>query len=503
MEVYQFYAPCKRKMSDNYENKPGEETEGAVEEVTTNATIETGEPFPSSTEDPYISSAFTTEAALEAPKKKNKMFLALGGGIAILAILLVGIFSLAGRGAGLSGNKGIVSQAISNTMKDQSQFIKAFNFEALGNIVKNKDYALSLEASSGYYKGSISYNEKGDSKQFSGNVGMSFLQLDIVGEITPTLIKMQIPMVHDRILTYDYTAEKTGAIVDYVGKEQLDQIDSIFKAQGVSDSEKAASEKFDKAIMEEFRSIDMNKIDKRDFTVNGESKSSNGYRMVITKTNVNNVLNATEELFKLSYPEGVSNAGDVETMVEEARAEIEGMEDLYLDFYIYDKKLSAIVIADKNQEYEVQVLFEGGGRRTELVKLVMIKDGNIDTEISIAGKTEGNIETHTLSVTEYGETAEMGSIVYDTKSGEFKVQQANGYPEVLLQGTIKAEKNQWQLSFKQEMEDPEFPEIGIAITIKKGADIKKLEGTEFNIGTASDEELQNILQEYLGFFFGL
>lgn len=486
--MYVTYAPCEDEMEDNFEKKPEDISIEQFDPLT--GKLEAGDTLPAG-------------EAIAAPKSKKTVYAAVGIGVALVAIVLICIISLVAKGKGFSGDKGKVLQAISNTVKEQPKLLEDLNLGLLSEIAKTKDYSITLDATAGYYKGAISYNEKAETKQFSGNVGMSFFQLDLLGEITPKLVKLQIPMVHDRILTYDYTAKKTGAIVDYIGEEYLDQVDILLKQQQETDKVQKSSDKIVKAMEKELNSLEVKKIGKKEFTVDGSLKSSNGYRMIIKKENVNKIFDVWEEMFKSYYSEEFITGAEAEDIMEEARLEIENMKEIYVDFYIYEKKLAAIILSDETEKDEHQVLFEGGTRRTENMKLIVVSEGDVESEVSLEGKTEGNVETIKIVVTEYGESSEVANITYDTKSGDFKLFLADSYSETELNGTIKTDKNQWQLSLHQTTEDSEFPEITVAITMKKGAVIKKMEGTEFDVGNASDEELQNVLNEYFGFLFGL
>ena len=135
------------------------------------------------------------------------------------------------------------------------------------------------------------------------------------------------------------------------------------------------------------------------------------------------------------------------------------------------------------------MLFEGGDYRAQ--NIIIAFEG--DEMIEIEGETNGSVEERSLTI----EGEEFFSYEYDSKSGDFECFISDGYEEYEIANANIKSKN-GQVTFYAE--DVSFEGVGMEmeLTIKKGAKIDKLSGETFDLGNASESELEDLVVDELG-----
>lgn len=97
-------------------------------------------------------------------------------------------------------------------------------------------------------------------------------------------------------------------------------------------------------------------------------------------------------------------------------------------------------------------------------------------------------------------TAEI-SITYDTKSGDISCEYDDGWFNCYLSGVYKHSGSEASFTL-QELEydgDSLMDDVSLSAFVKKKADIEKYEGEEFDLGSADQEDFEDLayeLEEY-------
>ncbi|MCR4787713.1 MAG: hypothetical protein K5888_03915, partial [Lachnospiraceae bacterium] len=180
---------------------------------------------------------------------------------------------------------------------------------------------------------------------------------------------------------------------------------------------------------------------------------------------------------------------DVDDLMDEMFGEfddtIEDMEDFEIDFYIYQNALAAIEAEVEDEKISLQ--FQGGDYRAQNILLE-----SDEFTSAIKGKIDGNKETMTVEV----DDEEVFAYEFDSKSGDLTLTVNDGYDEYELEGiNIKSEDDEVVISLDEFAPEDSEIEINGTITIKKAAKIKEMSGDEFDIGSADEDELEEVINE--------
>ena len=163
------------------------------------------------------------------------------------------------------------------------------------------------------------------------------------------------------------------------------------------------------------------------------------------------------------------------------------MPEVEATFYLYKKELAAIILDIDG--YEMEILFEGGDYRAQNIVIAMEGDEIVEIE----GETNGSVEERILTV----EGEEFISYEYDSKSGDFECFISDGYDEYeIADANIKSKNG--QVTFYVEDFTVDGVGMEMELIIKKGAKMDKLSGETFDLGNASESDLEDLIYDELG-----
>lgn len=418
----------------------------------------------------------------EAPKKKKLLPLIISLAVvlaAAAAVVLIGIFS----GAFISDKNKVIA-AIGNTF-EVPEIVKVLDFN---DIVTSGAYTVGIESEIDDVSFHVDYLRTKDKQAVNGNIGSLGINGEFSGILDDNQLKLQIPFLDDeKILVYHYDRENTGYLMEIleeygVNDQVLNQfLDTLYNGTEESDSSLEVNKELFQNIWEIYKNLEFKKLEKRTFTIDGNNVSCNGYETVITaqmmKDTLNHIQNAMNEQPAYSARE------DMQEVFDNLREVLSsGNVQVRLKFYIYKKKLAA-VRAEVNEE-DIEIRFEGGNTRTQNMGIYM--SGLKMMEVK--GTTEGQKDTSILS----SMGTELMRWSYDKGTGEFDASLSlynYGYSEdnYSIRGKITNEDEYGEIDIS-ELNMGDGP-MKMKITIQKGADIKDIEGEEFDIGNATVYEL--------------
>ena len=253
-----------------------------------------------------------------------------------------------------------------------------------------------------------------------------------------------------------------------------------------------ASKEFYDALLDEYKTLDFEEVKEAKFEVDGKDRACEGYKTVITKKNIQNLIDAYEEATSEELEEleelmlDLDPSYTAESYAEafdELKEELEDMPNVTATFYLYDNKLACVELQPKGDK-AVQIQFLGGDRRAQNMRIVD-EDGYVGFEM--IGEKDGSTETFEL----FADEMSILSFEYDSKSGDFSLYS----DEVSVSGTIESDRNGLTIVINEFSDEYDSYDFEGSISLKKGADFKKLDGDKFDIGNASEDELMDLMTE--------
>lgn len=448
----------------------------------------TGQPINPTLVQPQPQMAFDPMTGMplqQPPKKKKKTGLIVG--------IVAGVVVVAGAGTVFAGvqsgfflsksNK--VLRATANTFSESSHVMEALSGLS---VMSSKAYTVDIKGEAEGYSVQATYAEKDDEKQISGSVeGPELSDVEFLAGIDKDEIKLSAPLLGDKIYTYNYNEKKNGYLVDSMGADNVETLDKLCKQLFSDEEQKKNVEELSKKYSEMYKKLEFESADKESFEVDGKDRKCAGYKTTITSDYMVECVDIFEDYMDAQMGDLVEQAttgsdyDDYKESFDELRDAFKEMPDLDITFYIYKNKLACVKAVEPSKEdQDIQMLFKGGDWRTQNMELISCGE----SVMKISGSQDGNEEVFGVSI----EGEKVGELTYDFKSGEYTLDIED---EGSVSGTLEGRRDGLKLTM-------EGAGVNISLDVKKGAELQKFSGEKFDIGNASEEELQALVQEIYG-----
>lgn len=477
---------------------PVNETADAPTEVLTNNAANAAQQQPTMGFDPMTGQPMGFDSMTGQPiggqTKKKKGFFKSTAGKAVLALVIVAVIACGGVAfafsSGILGSDSDkVLKAIKNTLNDKGELTQAFE---IGDIAKSNEYTMGFSVESDGVSVDASYLSGKQGKQMNGSINAYSADIDFALNLTKDKLQVQIPYISDKIFTYNYTGDNTGYLMKELDSDEVEALNKLIEYCYNSSYNDEAVEKLKDAVADEYKTLEFESVKEEKFEVDGKERSCKGYETVITKENIENLIDAYEEATSenlsdieelMTELDSTYTVGSYTEAFDEVRDALEEMPDVAVTFYLYANKLACIELQPKGDE-AIQIQFLGGDRRAQNMRVVD-EDGNVGFEI--VGEKDGSNEIMELITDD--ET--VLSLEYDSKSGAFGIYSE----EFNISGTIESDKDGLTITIDEVSDEYDDYDFEGTFSLKKGADFEELDGDEFDIGNASEDEVMDLMYE--------
>ena len=269
-----------------------------------------------------------------------------------------------------------------------------------------------------------------------------------------------------------------------MGEETLKELDEqLLASANAQVTEKEITEQVAKVLMDEYKTIEVKKADKKTFEIDDKERKCKGYTVVVTEENIENFVKGIENIYEVY---GIMN-DDLKEATETLYDAIKGIDDKEVTFYLYKNKLASINTEIDNEEMELHFL--GGTRRIQNIEVLV--DGTTVTEIK--GTVDGSTEKTSL----YFDKEKVASVQYNSETGELEME---GSPEFEFEfsGVIKSKKD----SLVLDINNFDYPEMDLhfdgQLAITNEVEYQEISGDEFNLKTASESDWMEMIGNALG-----
>lgn len=418
------------------------------------------------------------------PGKKKWAMIAVGvaAAVAVLAIAAAAVGRL------VMGPGGKVLQAAAATMKEKPELVN--DFGALSDILLADEYTVGADVE---YDGNTVTGEFVNTvsdKQIKVNVDLDGGQIHFLCGVHSGVLKATLAD-WDYVLVYDPARENDGVIYDGFPKREIelfnDALQNITRQKvRVSEIQEDAAA----AFLQEFKALDLRKVNSREFEIDHKERECEGYEARIREKNIVNFMSDFGERVSKRLDKSVID--DFEDGMDDLIDEIEDSGfDVDVTFYLYKKKLAAVIVeSDRNQKCGIE--FRGGDYRMQNMAIVYEDDGDMQELLTIDTRRRDSREIIELEADDMDIT-----ITYDTKSGEIAFEYSEFDEDYLIEGVYKHSGSEVSFALEDCEGIPglENGDIGLNIYVKKAADIEKYRGEEFDLGSADEDELEDLLDD--------
>ena len=420
---------------------------------------------------------FGSNTATPAPKKGKKIW-AIAAVVA--AVVLIVIIAGVSSGAFL-GRSSKILLAVKNTFEEQPRFVEDMKIEDILSWLESGKYTINVKADALDTVMDVSYSASPSEIQVYGNIeGDGMPEMDFLGGLDKEQLRVQLPSVSDVVFVYDYREEADGILFEDFDEDEVELFNEALASVWDTDAQDEVSEKIQDAFLDMYKDLEIESIDSKKFEVDGKDRKCTGYALTITADDLLDFWDEVETIYEKEYE---SEADLMRESMRDIRQELRYMPDMDIEIYTYKNELACILVEVPDEDFEMELLFKGGDFRTQNMELSVYDYGYEETYI-IEGSKDGSTEEYELSYESDNYSYDIVTIEYDHKSGNFSIE--NDYDEIT--GNIASSGNTVAITV-------EYENIEMMISFAKGAKLYDIKGDEFNVGTATEEDLEDISEE--------
>lgn len=393
----------------------------------------------------------------DAPKKSNKKLII--GIVIVAAVLLAGVVLY----FVLINTKGKIPSALIKTFGDLEHQNKVIEALDISELVANQKYTVRFDVDTsvpevGDTSVTAALTVNKDVAELSGDVDISYIPtIEFTIQLDENELRATCPMIPDRLFIFDYKGQNKGYIDEFVSSDVINEgLAEVY--ENFFDDENLLSFADEITnLVEEYKDIEFEDIDDKEYTIDGKEVMCQGYKTHLNKRVINNMLPGFSGIFN----------------------EVKGMD---IELYIYKDELAAVKFMPEDVDEDFELCFEGGDYRLQNISLLI----NGKEEGRFESKITGNVETASIS----GPLGEIISYEYDFGEGELTVD-IPGFDSV----NAKLIRDERKFSFELDYIDIGDTYLGASIAITPDAKLSDMSGEEFDLGNATEEEFDELIDE--------
>lgn len=417
------------------------------------------------------------------------------------AVAVVGgtVTAAAMNGAFLSKPNKIMTAGV-NTFQEAMLVEDLMEF---AKIATTKEYTLEVGAEYNDLEAQISCmvdgKKKGISAEVKGSLYATSLDLEADLVLDKKDVSFYAPALGDVVYQYDYTKIPKGELFAEVSESDIQLVNELLEyLYNLEASSTIDSKDLYRAVMDEVKEMSIEKVDKKEFSINDKDKNCTGYEVRVKGKNLANILDNLYDLFEEQYKKELEKLADIEgaeldveeilSQMDEELADVKEdlreMEPVDVTFYL--NGLTYAAIEAEVQDVKMQVLFEGGKRPTQNMRFKV--EG--ETIAQIKGSTEDGIDSSRIIV----EDETVLKIRHDKKSGVTRFTVGDGDLAASFKISIKNERSSSKVKL-YDIEGMGADGIEVYIGLEKGAKFPSMRGEKFDIGSASEEDFEELVEK--------
>ncbi len=453
----------------------------------------TGEPI-YSVRKMVLTSTEKGEVAKKVDAKKFVPVIAVVAAVVVVILAAVALFK-----SGIFGGKAMkIVNAVSNTMADDTLISTISDASSVLGATE-QTFDVSAEASMYGVGGNVDFLIAADSKNAKvyteATLDAAGIKESLQFYFDENKIQLALPDLCDKVMEYNVGGKNDGFLAELIEDETdatMKDVDTFITTAAKLCMEKEEyNDAVGKNMLKVFKDVKIENADKKEFEIDGKDRKCKGYTVTITHDNIEAMLQAVKDAYVDVYGDDLDAFADAlealtgesidadDILDETFGDEIDDFDDIEVVFYIYDKKLAAICADIDGTDASIE--FRGGDTRTSEIVVVADDEEVLVKKSELDGTTEsGEIEVEDETVLEYS---------YDKKSGEFEIE----VDDMEFDGTFLVNKDK-KVTIKYSG-DIDGMNIDLTCDITKGAKFGKIKGDVFDLGTASEDDFEDLYDE--------
>ncbi|MCR4990280.1 MAG: hypothetical protein K6A38_05380 [Lachnospiraceae bacterium] len=384
------------------------------------------------------------------------------------------------------GNKKvIIINAVKNTFENinegNNKLLTAIN---LSDMTKDREYTVSVKADTSISDLDVSVDADvmidKDVLQIEGNADIAFVPtIEFILRFDEERVSLYIPMIKDHLFYYDYHKKNDGYVDDLGDTEVLN--DSLDEGYGLLFDKTDIETDIYKDIAKVLDETEVRSVGTKKYEVDGNKVMCKGYEIVIDKENAGRIGKVLSQILDDDYKKILSSISvDTEKLEDELEEYVEKNGEMSIEVYLYKGKLAAVTTG--SDDGEIALLFEGGDYRTQNIELMY--------DDHVLAKLTGDITDTTEECGLELLDKKIFSYEYDFEEGDLNANVLGMYD-----ADAKVVNTGKKFTVSLDFVDIGDTYLGGEISVKKGAQLKDLEGDEYDLGNATEDDINKLIEE--------
>lgn len=421
----------------------------------------------------------------EKPSKKKGWILAVAAAAVIIAVIILIVVS------GASTPKKKVETALKNTFSHKSLLLEEINrFKGMAE----GDYTVGMDIAVDDQQ--VAFEGRLTKEQFQvwAEVNMKEISgLEFWTNLTDSQLEVNIAELEDVLFTYNFREPKSGFLLEYAAKEDLEMLDEALillsdllmgeNRESFMEKQEEANQKLTQIFLDEYVNMEFEEVDKASYEVGGKTLECKGYETVIASETIRKMMSRIKGVYE-EYGMDYWSAYDVNSLdpFEDMDKALQELEELKLTFYLAKKQVAAIVMESEGEV--IELLFGGDDADTWNMEMIYQQESVMELESTV----EGKVEKINLKVGE----VPVSLLTYDSESGHFDLSVQYYIPLLSASGFMEFSENEFNITLDEVISDYIPYAINFAYYAKQGAEIKELTGEEFDFTNAAKADLMSL-----------
>ena len=429
----------------------------------------------------------------------------IGGGTVVVGVAVAAVLFISG--AFLTPVQK-VTLAVGNTFKEAGVLgdVLSATLAASSNDKSTTRFGIDIEGNS--IEAECRYT-KSDKQVWVNADVKGYPEMEGTFTLTKKELQLSAPMLGDYLFVYDYTADNDGFLFEQVDEETVEALnEALAQIYSGKAEDSDALKEMQEDIQEWIEDIEIEETEKEIFEINKKEVECAGYEIEMSSSSIIELMSifchGMKEYIKEQNFDGAEEVKNsaldaIDKMYNQLKTEIVALQTKSMKIYLHSNMLAAITFEQYLQGETIKILFEGGDYRAQNIT---VKYGK-ENLFRIKGERDGAVETGKLVIYVDDRTGSKDAHIvlqyeYDKKSGDFELEAKNynGSTAFEILGNIVCNGNGVEITDGEFSVDRES--IYFDFACKKGATIEKMKGDRFDIGTADEddfEDIQDVLED--------
>lgn len=347
------------------------------------------------------------------------------------------------------------------------------------------------------------------------------MEISAEGYLDREELVFAVPDILNTSFVYHYSENPQGYLAEQAGYENMEMVNKLLSwytnQNTVADQEKLVTD-LKNELLGVYNTCEFKSDKGAAFEVDGQSRKCKAYSTELNKAKIVELLDAIEraygpymetqnelmrEMMEIADPYGTYEEMDLAETMQELKDELNDDMSSKLTVYLYKKQIAAITLTDATSDY-VNLEIMGGDYPLQNWRFAAkVEDEDLDFEAVKSASRNGTMESSEIVIT--GEEDLTIQWKYDPTDGSLGGKFYMDEGGVEFDGSIAKSDTEMKIAFDRIDVDTMTDDMSLSgyLTISDDAKLERPSYEEFDIGTATEDDMIGFVMSHYGDLSGL